>query len=197
MIILPRPLRERMVLPASMRRQRGFIIDPYRFSPTATWRTAFSRGAGIANGNFNGYTVRNVIGTSLLAGSASKARFTFRSATSGGCTITKAYVQIAASAGDAYDFDSAPVQITFGGATSYVIPLNSTVTSDDIVIGMDGTRNLVVSVFMGSLSFVRQYNGISGLTNYYRLGDEAATVNATSGYTSTILGVLNVLELFG
>ncbi len=143
------------------------------------WHTVFS---ATLSGDVNnvGYTSREVIPNAQLTDPTGTLwRFTFRSGDANGVTIDKAYVGSRAAAGDAYDVDSF-TQILFGAAAYFSVAPATDKLSDEVAFTLTAGRDLVISFYSSSGRSSSQT--ISSVTDYYKLGDDAATAN-TSGYT--------------
>jgi|GEM_PF-484003 len=157
-----------------------------------TYETAFTQtitGASPVAAGANGLNVRNVIDGSLLTRTGNKVKLTFKSATSGSQNfiIDKCYIGKQASSGDAYDFASAPTQVTFnGGSAGFTISNGgNTLTSDEIVFDFDGS-DIIVSFHTVSNTgegFSVKTAASSAMQAYYKsASDDSGTVNA-SGYS--------------
>lgn len=156
------------------------------------YETAFTQtitGASPVAAGASGMNVRNVIEGSLLTRTGSKVKLTFKSATSGtqSFIIDKCYIGKQASSGDAYDFASAPTQVTFnGGSAGFTIANGgNTLTSDEIVFDFDGSDIIVSFHTVGTTGegFSVKTAASAAMQAYYKnAADDSATVNAT-GYT--------------
>ncbi len=113
-------------------------------------------------------------------------RVTFKSSSDSPLTIGNAYIGQAADAGDAYDFQTTPVELLFSGVSGFAIAANTTIVSDAAVYSIPSGKNLVVSAYCSgdaSHGNVMKDNTSAGWSNYYKLANDASTVNAT-GYIS-------------
>ena len=149
-----------------------------------TWSTVAQRTLNLNTGTLAAFTMRQRVASSVItksAGSATRFNFIASTATSG-LTIIKAYVQTAAATGDLWDFASPPVPLTFNGQPGTVIPISGSKMSDPVAWAPEWGRSLVVSYYCAANSRLRYVNTGQGWTNWYKLGDDATTVNAT-GYT--------------
>lgn len=127
-------------------------------------------------------TGRVVVNSSLIP-SATHFRLTLSAGTSV-CTVDKMYIGEAAASGDAYDFAATPVQVTFAGLTTVSIPANGSTVSDLITLTTDGTKNIVISYYIASGQTAAISAGsLLNWNSYYIAGDNAAAVDATTGYT--------------
>jgi hypothetical protein len=178
------------------------ILTPYAFvAAGGGWRTIWDWVAVASglNSGWGGYTLRQRAIASSLGGAGSKVRATCMALVGG--TVAKAYVQVAAASGDPYDFDSTPVALTFdGGSTSVTIANATPKLSDEVNVTFDGTRALVFSFYFSSMGNIYAMDGgQTGRTNSvegYHFGDDAATVDAASGYTFTNAAFIAKLEVF-
>lgn len=144
-----------------------------------------------------GYTFRNVIDASLTP-SASKLRFTLSNFSFGGFTVKNMYVGIKAAAGDAYDFDATPTQVTFnGGNSGATVASGATIVTDTCVFSLADAQGLVVAVAfvdaVVALSAIGTIPSVTGWSGFYKLGDDTTTVNAT-GYTTSVPSLVTKIE---
>jgi hypothetical protein len=146
---------------------------------------------------WNSFTMRQVIAAAQVSASGSQVVVTFGGDGSGTFTITKAYIGHQ-GAGDAYDFDTTPVQLTFGGNAGFTVTDAQEISSDPATFALDETQNLVISFYVPSSAgddFGTQTT-LTGWSSYFKSGDDAATVNATgyTAYTATrnVVGVKQV-----
>lgn len=140
-------------------------------------------------------TIRIVIQPAELTGFGSSVRATLMGPSSGGISIGKAYVGHAAASGDVYDFDGNQQQLFFGGSPGGVWSGFTPVVSDWIDFSFDSARPLIFSYWVNAASYEARTSPGSNYAYYYKLGDDAATTNAT-GYTSAgnLLGSFTKLE---
>lgn len=147
---------------------------------SGSWVTAIALSSSGNSNGWGGYTLRSVIPASdLIAGS--KLRLILRGASSGtDLAVSKAYIGLQAASGDAYDFATAPVQVLVGGSGSFSVPTGATVTSDEILLSIDGTKNLVLAVACTAGDMATHSR--TDWMKYEKAGSDAATVD-TSGYS--------------
>jgi hypothetical protein len=166
------------------------------------WRTAFDMGTATNNvGGWSGYTLRVVVSSSLLGGSFTKLRVTYLGGVSATARVGETYVQESAGSGDIYDFATTPSQILFSGVFGFTaLAANTRLLSDELSLSLPGTSDLVITTYTdGTGSFSAAFsNDLTGTTvrPRYRLANEAATVNATTGYSTTGSSPIVMLELF-
>ncbi len=174
-------------------------------APAGSWHTVFSLGAeGVSSGGWSGYTIRTVIDKAYLPGACTKARLTFRGSGGGGSATSKVYLGEAAASGDAYDFLATPTQVLFSGSAGFSgLASGVELLSDELIISISGGSNLVYGHLSGAAAWGASYspgaavNFSSILSSGYHFGDEAATVNATTGYTPNGAYPVVKLEVFG
>lgn len=156
--------------------------------PEGWWVNMFDGGMLTTNSNgWNGYTWRvRIPAASLDDIAGTLARIGLQAGSSESLTITKAYIGIEGATG--FEFDSAPTQLTWdNGNTSVTIPALHTKMSDAVALALDGTEDVVISLYMngGTGSDMFRYtttmNGVQ--TQYKAATDDAATVGSISGYT--------------
>lgn len=159
------------------RRDTGALLsDAISGVTTERWTSTGS------TSSWNNETGRVVVNSTLVP-SATHFRLTL-SAGTGSCAVNKMYIGEAATTGDAYDFATTPVQVTFAGLTTVSIPANGSTVSDLITLTTDGTKNIVISYYIASGQTAAISAGsLLNWNSYYITGDNAAAVDATTGYT--------------
>ena len=123
---------------------------------------------------------------SLPSGAITQVRLTLKAGSSDAFTLTKGYVSHRAGSGDAYDSAATPVQLKFAGSNSKVISAGTEEVSDWADFSYDKTSDFLFSFYSNGASgdMVSYDTGITGVTDYeYSSGDQAATVNRTTGYS--------------
>jgi hypothetical protein len=152
------------------------------------WKTAAS--ASITtdfNTNSNGYTWRQVVSSGDISNTGRPyVRVSFKSSSGGVFNIDKAYIGQAADSGDAYDFNAAPVELLFSGASGFNLSANSTIVSDTTPFAIPSGKNLVVSWYSNQ-GLNEQNMKKDAKTNwnaYTKAADDCTTTN-TSGYATT------------
>lgn len=164
------------------------------------WRTIDSWTNVDRSQPWNGYTHRVRINKSFLGGmSSTSIRLTYQSASNGsygGASTTKVYVGVAASTGDSYDFESTPVEVLFAGASGFSIALGASITSDEVALALDGTKDILIAgqTALGGTSSFSGYNGRSGYQAWYKYALDAATVDA-AGYTVNAIEAVGVVKI--
>lgn len=144
-----------------------------------SWSTLFAATNGTASGG-NGYTRRIIIAAGSLAGTATTVRVLFHYSGTGSYTITDAYIGLRSTSGDAYDIDPTTlVRLQLGGSNTITVT-SGAVYSDSVSLVVDGTRDIVVSLYGGTALHYLAGTVPSGLTIYHRLGNYAAVSDATS-----------------
>lgn len=116
-----------------------------------------------------------------------------------GLKITKAYVGHASGSGDAYDAADL-VQVLFSGVGNVTMAVNTQALSDEAAWVYDGTSDIIISFYMNdSANDAIGQGNADGHTVYISSSatDEAATLNATTGYGSsgTRLGIIKQILL--
>lgn len=144
---------------------------------------------GASGSSHQNQTVRQVISGSHLTRSGSKVRITVDSTSSTGVTLQKMYIGRQASSGDAWDYASAPTQVTWdGGNSGFTLQnISSGKTSDEITFEVDETLNYIISFRLTSVAGTNISSETTvgtGTQTYFKATvDEVATVNVT-GYTT-------------
>jgi hypothetical protein len=168
--------------PISVMRARGTPVGGV--GPTGWATVATLSPAGIDSG-WAGTTMRQKIPSAILV-AGSKMRITLGCGSGNVAHITAAYIQAKAASGDPYDFSTTPVQVLFAGSSTVSIPGLSTALSDDLVLAVSGSVDLIFSAQFASSpdTTLGATSSATGFANYYKNGSsDAATVN-TSGYTT-------------
>lgn len=157
-----------------------------------TISTGFSVTLDTDGDGLNGFTI--VVGFAVAAftlpsGAITGTRVTFRAGNVQGLTITNAYIGHAAGSGDAYDFDTTPVQLLWSGSGTKAIAANSEEATDLSAFAYNKTSNLLVAYYMNGGTTVdnaRYKLSVANVTDYNKVANDAATVNKT-GYSATAL----------
>lgn len=178
------------------RRQRGFLLNPFRFGES--WVTVDSWTEGINSTPWANYTHRlRVYAARFPDANTTLIRLTYKAHPSGaGAQTTKVYVGLGATSGDEYDFDGAPTEVLFGGSSGFSISAGSIITSDATALVMDGTRDVLISGQSASTPACA-FAGFDNRTNWkcwYKTGADAATENA-SGYTANLVEAVGVVKI--
>lgn len=113
--------------------------------------------------DLSGYTVLTKLPSSLFIAIGNKVQLTLQSPTAGG-TLNGIYISDAASSGNAYDSDTAPVNITFEGSTSLTMDAGTEYVSDwvdfpffispkIVAFNMGSMTNAVAGYLAGATSY--------------------------------------------
>lgn len=133
---------------------------------------------------WSGYTLRVVTPPATVGGTSVKV--TFSAASGSGPNIMQVgavYVGLKAGTGDAYDFESTPVQAFFSGAPGITTNANAVVETDEVALDVPAGASVVVAVYFSGSTALRSTTLPAGWGSFYQSGNSAATVNP-SGYTS-------------
>jgi len=135
-------------------------------------------------GALGGNTWRNIIPASFFFQDATTVRITIKAEASSAIQVDEMWIGHPSGVGDAYDFDGNQVQILFNtGNAGFSIAGGASQDSDDISFNLDHTKPLIVSFYLPASPGNASFDGtISGASNYYKSGNDAATEDAT-GYT--------------
>lgn len=157
---------------------------PFIGAVSAKWYTLVEPTLTADASGWANYTTRTIIDKSVFGISipASKMIMHISASNTTGTTLTKLFVGHAAATGDAYDFESEPTQLLTGGSPSAVMGAGGSAIFEGN-FAFNPAKNLIVSAHCSSNYIRRRPGPIAGYTNYYKAGDDAATVNAT-GYTA-------------
>lgn len=139
------------------------------------------------NSGWNNYTLRCVWPNTITA---SKVRVTFSSGPTA-CAVSAAYI---GNKSGAYGISS-PSSILVGGLSTFTIPSNSDVVSDELTIALTG--DIVLSCHLNS-GDVDQNTSVSGMKCYYRSGNDASNTSPVSYDDAGANGYfLTKIEIFG
>lgn len=149
-----------------------------------------------AAGN-NGLTIRQLIPSASISGSARIVRVTFQAGAGENFKVSKVYIGHPPAVGDAYDFDGNQVEVLFSGASGFDIAATATITSDWTVFSLDSTKNLIVSWYFpeAAKDTMGYKNPAANFTLYYKAANEPGTTDVT-GYSTEaniLYGVISVL----
>ncbi|HOD52901.1 MAG TPA: hypothetical protein PKJ08_00100 [Candidatus Cloacimonadota bacterium] len=151
---------------------------------SATFTRTYSPGSG--------YTRRQLIPSSDISNSGRPyTRVTFNNSISDiSLSLNPVYIGQKADSGDAYDFQTTPVELKFSGSSGFSIAAGQTITSDPALFTIPTGKDLLISFYESGSS--RLSNGVkNGWNYYYKAGNDAATVNAT-GYAAFYNTVLSI-----
>lgn len=159
------------------------------------YATAVSWVPSLTSGGWSGYTVRiRLVAAQMLAGS--KVRLTVDS-TGQPLNMGAMYCQVRNMAGDLYDFESAPIAVTFGGSGTIATASGTVYVSDDIPLVQSATKDLIISAYFNSTTTMQRTGTVTGLSHFYKSGgNDAATVNATGYSAQTHAVMVTKVEIF-
>ncbi len=132
---------------------------------------------------WGGYTLRQLVPASALGGGGSRWRLTFAAVT-GGFGLEEAFVGVAATTGDWYDFDGSPVPLQFGASAAVVCASDSAVVCDAFDLLVPSSRDVIVSAYFSYGSLLARSDE-AGWTKAEKSGNSAGTVDA-SGYGAVL-----------
>lgn len=149
-----------------------------------------------------GFTVRQIINSSVLTAEGSMVRLTFKAHTTG-LAITDCYIGFAAETGDSYDFFDVPTQVTFNeGDPGFDIGASVEIKSDPIEFEYEGGRNLIVAWHVpddaGTKGTLVSRGSQTGWSRVYKdtgVTSDAATVDASTYLTSGVTDCISMTEI--
>lgn len=165
--------------------------------PAVTLSDAFAYDYDANSNDWVGYTMRQVIDSTEIAATGNKVRVYIEADGDQGFDLGNAYVGIKSTSGDAYDFESTPVQLTFGGSNSVYIPAGARIQSDIVDLTVGASDGLVVSVYCDGAATeddLRAKSSQSGFYNFQKNANDAATVDA-NGYSSSASDIIGVMRV--
>jgi hypothetical protein len=147
--------------------------------------------------NRSTYAYRQLIPAASISTSGTSIKVRLKASTTENLTFTTCRIQEQAGAGNAWDFASAGVTVTFNGGTDGgTVTANSTLTSDAITFALDETKNYIVSFYIsgsGANDGVSYRTTQSGWIGYEKVGSAAdASATAPSGFSDSGQDVVGV-----
>jgi len=158
------------------------------------WQMALTSNVSVGAAN----TVRQCI-ASGLSGSGNKIRVTLAAPTSGSLTIDAIRIGTTTPSVDVNNvFDSAPVQLTFGGSPSITLTGGAIQTSDWVTMPYAAPKAILIAYHVSGAGFERRNTEPGGNYGYwYRGGADDSSSLPASGYTwgGYILGTITKIEV--
>ena len=146
------------------------------------------------NADYNNYTFRQIIPASVFSSNQTKIQIKFRAGNVYPNHFVNTYVGHKASSGNAWDYESAPTRITWGGGNNQTnIGNGTTATSDVITFALDSSKDLILAIDFSSGGNQQGVNykavGSTGWTGYAKgnySGDPSngAVATTPSGYSA-------------
>jgi lysophospholipase L1-like esterase len=137
-----------------------------------TWAAAPASGVPNTPDGYPGYSIRNVVHTSVGGG---RARIHLSNAF-GANAVTFGHVTVAAEATGADAVPGTLRSLTFGGAPSVVVPNGAEVLSDPVNLRVPADANLLVTTYVPTKSGPVTYHPAAAQTSYFtRAGDFTAS----------------------
>ena len=167
------------------------IISPYTGFADGPFQTVLGPIATAADANWANYTVVGKYMPAALAASGSSIRLKLQGPVVAGrtTTINNVYIGLAATSGNAYNFDGGQVAVTFSGSASLTLGTGHVRTSDVITFTIDGSKAVLIAYNLNSTAANRlsYKTGLGGNYTMYRLSGtlQAATTAKNAGYTPT------------
>jgi hypothetical protein len=164
----------------------------------ATWHTVASSNPTVNGVGFGSVTTRQTIAAANLSNiGGAKIRITLKAGSTGGFITDACYIGHAAASGDAYDFESTPTQVTFGGGNAgATVAINTTVLSDEITFTLQNSKALVVAIHFGTSGVIARASSQTGWQAYNKSANDASTVDATGYTTSNVVNCLTLVEAY-
>lgn len=175
----------------------NIFIDDGGGGSSPTWQTTFEQaGAGSNSGSILNFTIRDVIEAgNLIAGS--KIRITFKGGSGGGFAFSECWI---GPRGSGFEFASAPTQLMFGGSATGSASGDVDLVSDEVVMSISGSDDLVVSFWMGSGGFggsMKVWSVASGPGDaYYLASTNAADDVPGAGFSADVSTTIRKVEVY-
>jgi len=139
---------------------------------TGTWAAAPAAGVSNTPDGYPGYSIRNVVHTSVGGG---RARIHLSNAF-GSTALTFGHVTVAVQAGGPDAVPGTLRSLTFGGAPGAVVPNGAEVLSDPVNLRIPADANLLVTTYVPTKSGPVTYHPAASQTSYFtRAGDFTAS----------------------
>lgn len=159
----------------------GLEKPSINFDLTGSWTRAATSTSWVNS------TMRQLVPVSAIQSGNYVRIFLYNAYTSSSMPLnmSKCYIQEAADVGNAYDFLTTPVPVTFNSGETSVVFDNGggSALSDIIPLTITGTRPLIISCYFNSTTTLVA-GSATNWVNYYKPGDDAATVDATAYSTA-------------
>jgi hypothetical protein len=162
--------------------------------PTVVYNVALS---GSDNGWENITFVQLLAAGNLGAATGTQARVTVKFAALPNLGGARVYIGQKAAAGDAYDFNTTPAQVLFGGGNIVGDGVTLTFVSDFVTLpeAYDETKDYLVSVFITNVAGTNLPMASStGDANYFAIGDNAGNKAETPNKTGYSTNLTNTAE---
>lgn len=164
------------------------------------WVDSFSQVLNADSANWNGYTMRQLIGAALISSSGTTIRLVLEACAGSGVSIDEIFIGEKAAAGDAYDMKAsapAPTQFQVDGSNSFTILTSETATTDPLTFSLDETKDYIVSVHFNGLSDIRARSAVTGANNYYKAATSQAGTADVTGYANggTVVGLIQKIQV--
>jgi lysophospholipase L1-like esterase len=139
---------------------------------TGTWAAAPASGVANTPDGYPGYSIRNVVHTSVGGG---RARIHLSNAF-GATAVTFGHVTVAVQASGPDAVPGTLRSLTFGGAPAAVVPNGAEVLSDPVSLRIPADANLLVTTYVPTKSGPVTYHPAASQTSYFtRAGDFTAS----------------------
>ncbi len=166
------------------------MIIGYSRAPLIPWTDSFSVTPSTDGSGFDGYTIRQVYGPSVLSASGSRVRLALTGGPFGGFSLDALYIGEQGS-GNLYNMKAsapAPTQFLFSGSGSCTLGSDQTLFTDLLTFAIDDTKTYVIAAHInGTPDDMAVSTGTSVLAYQKAAVNEASTASV-SGYTARPTG---------
>lgn len=165
---------------------------------SGSWHSVFTSSlSSTGGGDINGQCFRNEIPGSVFTNNYSKVRLTLQPDESYNAVFSGVYLGKKASSGDAWDFQTTPVQVTKSSSGTFTLTANSGshVMDETIFSGVAGDAMIISMAWNGSTrSSTQSHTGFPLHLKTSGGAADVATVNA-SGFSTIGQGVVLIKEI--
>jgi parallel beta-helix repeat protein len=141
-----------------------------------TWNTAKTLAfVGDASNGAN-FNQRTILPAAMSSYNGSKVRLTLKAHSDADTTLTGVSIGVMTTSNT---FDTTPTRITFGGDNDVVIPMNTTVVSDEISFDFDKSLRHGIHIYNSAATGTVWGSGLSSYFNYTGVGDKTLVTTFT------------------
>jgi hypothetical protein len=150
----------------------------------SAWHDVYTQTLPNDESGWGTYTIVTKIPSTAISHGGSKVRLTLQSNTTDDSDIANMYIGHAAASGDAFDFETTPVQVLFSSnATAVVTRSGSDIVSDEAVFALDNSKNLLVAFYVTAGALSKAVMPADANNNaWYLGGDTSSTVDKSASF---------------
>lgn len=163
-----------------------------------SWQTVLTVNIASASAGWNGYTFRQWFNfASYAVSGGTQIRATLKGPSGGNMVIDNCFIGHAAAAGDAYDFESSPTRLQFGGVNGITLTGGASSISDAVSFVLNPAKHLIISAHFSATTSLAFLTATANHQGYYKSAVSEAGTQNVSGYTTwASSGVVSKVEIF-